>query len=199
MSAETDPDEFCANVENLIFGWELAAADELLATGASSHELAPWIAYHRAVVAELRERFELADELYSLAFSLGGEDFACPVRMSGEAAQELLASIAQTFPEEVRAALENLMIEIVEVPTAVIDRDEDTDPMVLGLYRGIPIGEKLDVPIAMPDSVRIFKRNIERLAVDREHLVEQLRITLLHEVGHHLGWDEDDLETRGLA
>jgi predicted Zn-dependent protease with MMP-like domain len=44
----------------------------------------------------------------------------------------------------------------------------------------------------------LYQRNLERFARDREELVEQIRITLLHEVGHFLGLDEEQLRERGL-
>jgi predicted Zn-dependent protease with MMP-like domain len=44
----------------------------------------------------------------------------------------------------------------------------------------------------------LFHRNLERAATTREELEEEIRITVLHEIGHHLGWDEKDLEERGL-
>jgi predicted Zn-dependent protease with MMP-like domain len=45
----------------------------------------------------------------------------------------------------------------------------------------------------------LFQKNLERAAASREELEEEIRITVLHEIGHHLGWDEEELEARGLA
>ena len=50
----------------------------------------------------------------------------------------------------------------------------------------------------MPAFVYIYKRNLERTCDTREDLVEEVRITLLHELGHFLGLDEDDMERLGL-
>ena len=50
----------------------------------------------------------------------------------------------------------------------------------------------------LPGEITLYKGNLARMATDREELIEQLRITLLHEIGHFLGLDEDDLERRGL-
>jgi predicted Zn-dependent protease with MMP-like domain len=49
-----------------------------------------------------------------------------------------------------------------------------------------------------PSSIALFQRNLERFARDREELLEEIRITLLHEVGHFLGLDEDRLRDLGL-
>ena len=107
--------------------------------------------------------------------------------------------IYELYRDDVQATFENLEIELLEVPEPAIDGEPGTDPLLRGVYHGTPITERESAPALGPDRVRIFKRNVERLVLDRDELVEQLRITLLHEVGHHLGWDEDDLEARGLA
>jgi predicted Zn-dependent protease with MMP-like domain len=50
----------------------------------------------------------------------------------------------------------------------------------------------------LPSAIVLYRRNLERIAWDRQRLVEELRITVFHEIGHFLGLDEDDLEARGL-
>ena len=49
-----------------------------------------------------------------------------------------------------------------------------------------------------PSSIALFQRNLERYARDREELLDEIRVTLLHEVGHFLGLDEDQLRDLGL-
>ena len=44
-----------------------------------------------------------------------------------------------------------------------------------------------------------FKKNLEKICADREELIEQIQITIRHEIGHYLGLDEDDLDRLGLA
>jgi predicted Zn-dependent protease with MMP-like domain len=51
---------------------------------------------------------------------------------------------------------------------------------------------------ALPATIQLFRCNLARVASDREELLEEVRVTLLHEIGHYLGLDEDDLEARGL-
>ncbi|MDP6461500.1 MAG: metallopeptidase family protein, partial [Gemmatimonadota bacterium] len=50
----------------------------------------------------------------------------------------------------------------------------------------------------LPNTIHLFQNNLERFATDRETLENEIRTTVLHEIGHHLGWDEDDLKERGL-
>lgn len=178
--------------------WELDAAEALLAHCDPPRELRPDVHYYRGVIADLQRRFADADRLYRLAARLDPERYPQPVRISDDDAHAMLDRLVRSFPEDVRAVLENVRIDLLDVPDAVIDREAGTDPMLLGVYHGVPVDERSATPFAMPDTVRIFKRNIERVARDREDLEEQLRITLLHEVGHHLGWDEDEVAERGL-
>ena len=76
----------------------------------------------------------------------------------------------------------------------------DADELLLGLYEGIPLTERhVEDPTRIPDVITLFKEDIEDASEDREDLVEQVRITLLHELGHHFGLDEDDLDSLGYA
>ena len=50
-----------------------------------------------------------------------------------------------------------------------------------------------------PNYIYLFQRNLERIARDREDLIEQITITLHHELGHYLGLDEDEVEDMGLG
>jgi predicted Zn-dependent protease with MMP-like domain len=91
-------------------------------------------------------------------------------------------------------------IDMVPMPDPRRDAREGLHPEMLGLYEGVPIAAGSEAAsFTLPGRIRIFKRNIERMARDREQLVRELRTTLLHEIGHHLGWDEDELSARGLA
>lgn len=178
--------------------WELEAAEALLAHCDPPRELRPDVHYYRGVIADLQRRFPEADRLYALAARLDPEHYPQPVRIGDDDAHAMLERLVKAFPDDVRAVLENVRIDLLDVPDAVIDRDAGTDPLLLGVYHGVPVDERSSTPFSMPDTVRIFKRNIERVARDKEDLEEQLRITLLHEVGHHLGWDEDEVAERGL-
>jgi len=78
--------------------------------------------------------------------------------------------------------------------------DPPLSPSVLGMFRGAPFGQKasMDPWSHFPSSIVLYQRNLELFARDREELVEQIGVTLLHEVGHFLGLDEEDLARLGL-
>ena len=71
---------------------------------------------------------------------------------------------------------------------------------ILGYFSGHSVAERSsnDAWSQLPGTIVLFRSNLERMALDRNELIEQLRITMYHEVGHFLGLDEQDLEDRGL-
>ena len=148
---------------------------------------------------QLQEDFDSADVWYAAAAELDSDAYPEPVRVDESTARDFLAEIVAAFPAPVRGALQNVRIDLFEVPSAALDAGTGEGPLLLGIYSGVPITERIDGVSADVDSIRIFKRNIERGVRSEVELLEQLRITLLHEVGHHLGWDEDDVEERGLG
>ena len=109
---------------------------------------------------------------------------------------------ALALPEPVRRYLSNVAITVEEVPPDEELRASDPplSPAILGLFRGAPYGQKasMDPWSHFPSSIVLYQRNLERFARSRKDLIEQIGVTLLHEVGHFLGLDEDDLYARGL-
>lgn len=104
-----------------------------------------------------------------------------------------------TVPDEFQPYLENVLIEVQPRPTAALLREyEETDDL-LGIYVGVPLEEKGPerAPSHLPDRILIFRNNLCRLCASREELVDEIRITVLHEIGHHFGLDEDRLADLG--
>jgi predicted Zn-dependent protease with MMP-like domain len=68
------------------------------------------------------------------------------------------------------------------------------------MFRGAPLGEKgsMDPWSHFPSSIVLYQQNLERAARSRQELIDEIRVTLLHEVGHFLGLDEEQLWERGL-
>lgn len=159
------------------------------------------------VLSRLRERQgrdEEALELMRKARALDPEHFFLPARMSrGEfegCAEEALKLLPEPFREAMRGQL-TLMVE--PVPSEAVLREEEPplDPGILGLYAGLPLParEPSQGGASLPDRIYLFQRNIERISPDRDTLVEEIAVTLLHEIGHFLGFDEEELEALDLA
>jgi predicted Zn-dependent protease with MMP-like domain len=184
----------------LVDTWQLADAQRRLAQLERDEELAPFVWREQALLCELRGENAAADALYRRAAELEPENCPLPVRMSDDEALALLRQVIESMPVEVRATLDNVRIDLVDMPDPKADAGPDLCPDLLGLYQGVPIIDSDDArSLSLPGRIRVFKRNVERLALDRDELIAELRITLLHEIGHHIGWDEDELEERGLG
>jgi predicted Zn-dependent protease with MMP-like domain len=67
------------------------------------------------------------------------------------------------------------------------------------VFTGVPRGEHgSSASGSVPNTIHIFRRNVEHFVGEREEVVDELRVTLLHEIGHYLGMDEEELEALGL-
>jgi predicted Zn-dependent protease with MMP-like domain len=84
-------------------------------------------------------------------------------------------------------------------PDAAFQREHDVPDDILGLYVGVPLEEKGPelAPTALPDRILIFRENLCGMCTSRDELVDEIRITVLHEIGHHFGLDEDRLAELG--
>jgi predicted Zn-dependent protease with MMP-like domain len=101
------------------------------------------------------------------------------------------------LPEEFRYRMENIAISIEPYPTRADMRAVGiTDKRhLLGLFRGIPhrsVSSFYSGPV-MPSEIVLYQRNIEAICETEDELVNQIRLTLLHEVGHYFGMTEEEL------
>ena len=101
------------------------------------------------------------------------------------------------LPDEIVARLGNVPILADERPSADMVRD-GTDPRLLGLFHGQPLGERSQLGPAYAGTIHLFVRNLERESADARELRRQIRVTVLHETAHFIGLDEDDLHRLGL-
>jgi len=105
-----------------------------------------------------------------------------------------------SFDDHVRAALDDLPPEFAAAleNVAVIVEDENPDePSLFGWYDGL--GPGLDHAGALPDQIVIYRRPLEEAFPDADELEQQIRITVLHEIGHFFGLDEDRIDELGYG
>jgi predicted Zn-dependent protease with MMP-like domain len=109
-----------------------------------------------------------------------------------------------TFEEHVRTALDSLPPELREAMSnveIVLEDENSEDPDIFGLYLGIPLTERGgDSAGALPDKIAVYRLPLEdEFGDDPQRLVEEIRITVLHEIAHHFGIDEDPLAELGWS
>ena len=116
------------------------------------------------------------------------------VPVSPERFEELVADALDALPPRLGELMDNVAVFV----------DDDHDEGLLGLYEGVPLTEREDYGVGwgelpMPDRITIFRRPICEHASSELEVVEQVRVTVVHEVAHHFGIDDDRLDELGWA
>ena len=105
-----------------------------------------------------------------------------------------------TFDDHVKAALDSLpphLAAALDNVAVVVEDEHPDDPDLFGLYEGIPLPERGDMAGALPDRITIFRLPLEDEFGDPGELEREIRITVLHELGHYFGLDEERLADLG--
>lgn len=113
-------------------------------------------------------------------------------------AEKTVARARRNLPPDIAQHAANLPVVYHDWPTEELVGDE-FEPDILGLFVGDPLGVEPGLGNTAPAQVLLFLESIYDYAEDdMEIFRDEVRLTYLHELGHYLGWDEDDLEARGL-
>jgi predicted Zn-dependent protease with MMP-like domain/Flp pilus assembly protein TadD len=202
---ELVPGEADALLERAIAQFELcrfAAAEKDLKRVLAQREDEPWAHHYLGLIAERRGDLREARRRLARAREISPTELPAPVTLEPGEFDAAVEDAVRKLPENVKRYLENTTIAIEDIPS-----DEDLtsskpplSPMILGVFRGTPVGERsvFNPYDHFPASIVLYQRNLERFAKTREELIEQIGITLMHEVGHLIGLDEEDLWERGL-
>lgn len=161
--------------------------------------------HHLGLIAEREGKIKEAQKHFDEARELAAADFAEPVAVSDAEFKAEVKKAVEALPSDMKHDVERVPIEAEDLPatddlTAV---DPPLSPTILGLFRGPPLNEpcvrephqKADGPCR---SVVLYRKNLARAVHTRAELIEQIRVTLLHEIGHLRGEDDHELAARGL-
>lgn len=200
---DIDPDSLDARLEHALALFECARFDEAFGeltqlTRDEPDEPAPW--HYLGLIAERKKQDDPARRFFEKAQRLDAEAYPVPVKLSDAEFDAAVADAIQKLPEHAQQELGNVTISVEPIPS-----HEDLDggrlsPVMLGIFHGTPLDERAPHVAEHHQTavIKLFQKNLERFATSREELVEQIGVTLLHEVGHLLGLDEDELYERGL-
>ena len=110
---------------------------------------------------------------------------------------QLVSEAIDSLPHDIAAMIEN--VEIVVEPEPPVDylRRLPLGHTLFGLYHGIPLTKRGVYDRALPDKISIYEGPITRAARSADSIREQVRKTVLHEIGHHFGIEEDRLHELG--
>ena len=106
--------------------------------------------------------------------------------------ERLVVRVLDRLPPHIRSVMNNVEIVIEDEPADGSD--------CLGLYEGTPRIERLGSDtLVLPDKITLFRGPLTRSSNNLSELSEQVRITIVHELGHHVGLDEQALENAGYG
>jgi predicted Zn-dependent protease with MMP-like domain len=112
-----------------------------------------------------------------------------------------VASVLDKLPRQFRKRLDNVEVVIEERPGEELFREAGLDPeqdTLYGLYQGIPLPDRSSLyPPILPDKITIFSEPLLRDFPDPDELREQIRTTVLHEIAHYFGFDDDEIDKLG--
>lgn len=117
--------------------------------------------------------------------------------MTQEEFEALAAKVIKGLPREFRASLDNIVVLVKDAPARAQERE--FGPGLYGLYEGVPLPDRTSgYSGAMPDKITLFRKNLESGAKTEKALAARIRHTLLHELAHYFGMDDEELVRKDL-
>jgi predicted Zn-dependent protease with MMP-like domain len=118
-----------------------------------------------------------------------------------DAIRQEVARVLDKLPRQFRKRLQNVEVVIEEWPTKDLLLNVGLDPRhdsLYGLYQGVPLPDRSSTyPPILPDKISIFSGPLLEDFSDPDELREQIRTTLLHEIAHYFGFDDDAIDKLG--
>ena len=122
-------------------------------------------------------------------------------KLSPDVFLKFVSSALENLPQTVHDALDNVEIVTQEWPSSEqVDSTEESDYYrLLGLYEGVPLVDRMNYTMALPDRVTLFQRPLEAMCATAQELQFEIQITIVHELAHHLGWGDEDIHRMGFG
>ncbi|MBV8149222.1 MAG: metallopeptidase family protein [Candidatus Eremiobacteraeota bacterium] len=115
--------------------------------------------------------------------------------------ESAISEALESLPDRFLRLVKNVVVSVEEEPADDDlengDGDADHDSELLGIYRGVALTERThDVPL-LPDEIVLFRGPINRVSRNRREAVAEIRETVIHELGHYFGLDDEEMTTPG--
>ncbi|MFZ0291655.1 MAG: metallopeptidase family protein [Candidatus Sulfotelmatobacter sp.] len=116
--------------------------------------------------------------------------------MKREHFAKVVEEVLDSLPQEFRSRIRNVAVLVEDMPpNQSSPRAGQQRQLLLGLFHGVPTTKKsvFDLPTG-PDYIVLYQKNIEAVCSSQAEVREQIRLTVIHEVGHYFGMDENQLK-----
>ncbi len=113
--------------------------------------------------------------------------------------EDLVADAIDSLPLELATRMDNVEVVVEDEPPWEMVRQLAPGGTLLGLYHGVPLTQRGYYDRMLPDKISIYRGPITRLARTPDRIREQVRRTVIHEIAHHFGIDDDRLHELGWA
>ncbi|WP_103061640.1 metallopeptidase family protein [Actinomyces qiguomingii] len=125
-----------------------------------------------------------------------------PTQLSDAEFEAAVSDALDIIPEDLAAHMDNIVVLVQDEPEHEMLTEADYDaagrPTLLGLYDGVPLTERdAGWSLVLPDRILIFQGPLQRWCGSRQELVEQVAVTVIHEVAHHFGISDERLHELG--
>jgi predicted Zn-dependent protease with MMP-like domain len=113
---------------------------------------------------------------------------------------KLVAAALERIPDEFRMAMQNVQVVVEDWPDPSLMEEVTGDPddVLYGLYTGTPLPDRTaDYGNTTPDVITLYQGPLQEDFPDREELIYEIEVTLVHEIAHYFGFDEDAVERYG--
>jgi len=118
-------------------------------------------------------------------------------RFTRDEFERVVNEALKSLPKRFADLIKNLVITIEDEPTnddlESIEGDADGDSELLGIYRGVALTERTHGMPLVPDEIAVFRGPINRVTGTRHEAVQEVRETVIHELGHYFGLDDDEM------
>src|SRR4051812_42173024 len=106
--------------------------------------------------------------------------------------EALVEQALDEIPEEIASQVHNVVVLVEDEPPP-------NDPGLLGLYEGVSLTERTADHTGLPDRITVYRRPLLEMCASPDELVREVRITVVHEIAHHFGIDDDRLHELGYG
>ncbi len=114
--------------------------------------------------------------------------------------EQLVRQALDDLPDEIRTRMDNVDLVVEELPTRdqLVGSGLDEWEYLLGLYEGIPLPDRYGYNLVLPDKITLFQRSIEGICSSDQEVLTEIRDTVVHEVAHHFGIGDEELDRMGV-